>query len=107
MRGEFDLASGFALVLKPNEPPRIAVSANSSPVLVTGGRGGLRLTYGAPNEATRLVGIPGGSRLEALRIYVGGGVEIRDGQPDAMREGGVNGGRIVITLSEADGFLGK
>jgi hypothetical protein len=38
---------------------------------------------------------------------VGGGVEVRGGQPDVTIDATLSGGRIVITMSEADGFLAK
>jgi hypothetical protein len=105
--GEVDLASGIGVVLRPDGPPKLAANTNGPPVVLTGGKGGLRLTLGQAATPTTLLAFPGGSRLEAREVFIGGGVEVRDGQPDIRIDAGIVRGKLVITLSGADGFLAK
>jgi len=106
VEGEVDLASGIAVVLRPDGPPRLAANTSGPPVAVTGGRGGIKLTFGAENP-TVLLSLPGGSRLETRQVQFGMGVEVRDGQPDVRVDAAIVGGKLVISLSGADGFLAK
>jgi len=104
--GALDLAAGLVAVVRPDGPPTLAADPGGSPVVLTGGRAEVRLDYGSADAVPLLV-VPGGSRIEAGEVFALGGVEVRSGTPDVFVGAGVTDGRFVLSLSEADGFLGK
>jgi uncharacterized protein DUF6603 len=74
---------------------------------------GLALTPEPGSERLTLLGVTGGTRLEARRISVGGKATfVWDAAPGEARgelglDGRIEGGKLIISLAEADGFIGK
>jgi hypothetical protein len=69
---------------------------------------GLQLCRAAQEGSVQLVAIRSGSRVEAQEIYLAGGAEAStSGASAGFVELGAVGGRIILTLSEGDGFLAR
>ncbi len=106
LEGELDLGAGLAIAVRPDRPPELIANL-AAPVVITGGRAAVALSVKSPEGPLSLLSFPGGSRIEVQEVKASAGVEIRSGQPDVTVGAKLNGGRIVITLSGADGFLAK
>ena len=70
-------------------------------------------TSGTPGQSFILIGLAGGPRFEAMALSASAGVELAvdgasgDVTGDAVIEAALAGGKIVIDLSGADGFLAE
>ena len=103
-RGSADLAGGLVVALRPKSGLELNGDLNS-----VASNANFRIEFQrkpSPGQSTVvLLGEPDSSRLDAQQIFFGGGVEVRDMQPGAIIEGGIKQGRLLITMTEADGFL--
>jgi hypothetical protein len=103
-----DTSAGVALSLKPGESPELVANYDGPANPVTDGHLTATLSYHRIDggDGLRLVAFPGGSRIEADEVYVLGGLgRTKVGVLDPQIEFGVQKGRLVISLSGADGFL--
>jgi hypothetical protein len=103
------LEGGVAILVRPEAPVKIEtdlIGDGSAGTLASGSIGaGLRLAAEV-DEPMRLLEVVGGTKLQARELRFGGGAHIdADGSADAFVEAAIQGGEIVITLAEADGFL--
>ncbi|HEX3479203.1 MAG TPA: DUF6603 domain-containing protein [Kofleriaceae bacterium] len=104
-----DLEGGVGVFIRPGDVQlKTALAASGAAGLLASGRLGLGIRYGNPTGGvpTTLLSLPGGSRVEVQQLYARGGGEVQTtGAVEGFVEVGVVGGHIVITMSEADGFL--
>jgi uncharacterized protein DUF6603 len=127
LRGNFDLSypiGGQTSVelrtrLRLDADLAVAVVPPASLHVVAGAAGNGSLQLGlvqrpaADAERLMLLGAPGGSRLEASEISVGGVARLAvdplsgQGAGEFGVEGRLSGGKFVISLAEADGFVGS
>jgi Family of unknown function (DUF6603) len=104
--GSASIAGGIVGAIRPQSG--LSLTVDSGDIAASGK---LRLELGfkpeLPATAVILLGEPDSLRLDAQRVFVAGGVSMLNLTPDFLIETGITGGRIVIQLSEADGFLAK
>lgn len=103
-----DIMGGLAVLARPRSV-EVKTALDGATAPLASGRLGFGLRYGNPtSENVRLLSLPGGSAIEVRELYLrGGGEASASGAIDGYIEAGVVGGRIVITMSEADGFLAE
>jgi hypothetical protein len=105
---EAELDADAAVTLQPPAqfnvlPPGGAVQGRASL--------GVQRLPKAPATSIALLAIPGGSRLEAAQIGAGLVVDLQwdsasgQARADFGLEGQIKGGKLVLTMEEADGFL--
>lgn len=101
-----DLTNGLGVVLRPDGPPRVVTSLASGGAAALSGHALVKLAYERDDEQpTRLLSMPGGSRLEIQSADVGIGVSDEAGDLDVLAQLDLTGGKLVIATDEADGFL--
>lgn len=105
-RGSADLAGGLVMALRPKSDLELSADLDS-----VASNANFRIEFQrkpSPGQSTVvLLGEPDSSRLDAQQVFFGGGIEVRNMQPGVVIEGGIKQGRLVITMTEADGFLQK
>lgn len=104
----FDVSAGLAMMVRPSGIKIETGIINNSPHLPPSG---LRFSAGiqyekAGGEATIILGAPESSRLEfkSIAAKVGGAI-ISNAQQEIFVETELKGGKLVIKLGKADGFL--
>jgi hypothetical protein len=104
-----DIQGGVALFLRPGQPVVVKSDLlDGGGESLASGRIRLQLCRAAQEGSVQLVAIRSGSRVEAQEIYLAGGAEAStSGASAGFVELGAVGGRIILTLSEGDGFLAR
>jgi hypothetical protein len=104
---DLDLAGGVLLELRPTGAVMKTGVAGDGAGIAGGGRVALALRYQDPEgRPIPVLSIAGGTRLEAEQVTVqGGAAPGPHGTVDPMIEVIISGGRLVVTLDDADGFL--
>jgi Family of unknown function (DUF6603) len=109
--GQANLDVGAAVIVQPNDAITIVPPGGGGTV---SGDVQAEFTAGTPGGTPyTMLGAPGGSRLEARQLIARAGVGLAwnagSGQAtgDARVGGEVKNGKLVISLSGADGFIGK
>ena len=103
----FEMSAGLAMLVRPSGV-KMEFNILGSPELPPSGiKAKLGLEYAKPeNQPTVILGMAEGSRLEfksaATRV---GGIVISNGQYEVLVETELKGGKLVIKLGGADGFL--
>ncbi|MCC2642001.1 MAG: hypothetical protein K0S45_2414, partial [Nitrospira sp.] len=102
-----DLLKRIALLIRPDQPPRLK-TAHSLGELADG-RFAIGIRHGRPETAPQtLVTLPGGSSLSFQQFRLTGGMEKREGvSPESFLELGLLGCRVEYSLGEADAFLSE
>ena len=103
-----NLAGGVVLFLRPGQglTAKSSFLGSGAGAAMASGRVGIRFRYGtATGTPITLVGLPGGSTLQAQQMFLGAGAQDNGGAFDAFVEAGIKGGQLLITLDGADGFL--
>lgn len=105
-----DATAGIVLALRPGQPPALYANADAGGTALSSGHFAAKLTYAKlPGEdPISILAFPGGSSLTTTGFYVGGGIgRTKDGELDPSLEIGVEGGKFVLSMAQADGFLSK
>jgi hypothetical protein len=105
-----DLGAGIGVAIRPGSAElQTGFLDGGTPRAGAAGRFGIGLhRKRADAKPTELIFAPGGTRIEANDVFIEVGATLAIGkEPDPYVQVGIVGGRIVITLSGADGFLGK
>jgi Family of unknown function (DUF6603) len=102
---ETDLLQRIALILRPN--CELQVARASSLGDFAGGRIALGIRHGSPDgEAKPLITFPGGLQLSIRQLALTGGADMAAGSTgEVFLELGLLGGRLELSLDDADGFL--
>lgn len=106
---ELDLENAVALAVRPGAVTLREGLIGPGAFGSASGRLGLGVRVVPPaGERPALLTLPGGSKLDADQIYLMGGAALAlGGDPDPFIRAGVVGGRALITMAKADGFLAK
>jgi Family of unknown function (DUF6603) len=109
LEAELDLEDAVALAVRPGAVTLRSGLTGPGAIGSASGRLGLGVRVVPPTgERPALLTFPGGSRLDADQIYLLGGAALAlGGDPDPFIGAGVVGGRALITMAQADGFLAK
>jgi hypothetical protein len=105
-----DASAGVVLALRPDKAPELYANYDASASAVTSGHLTATLTYARADseDPLTILAFPGGSRIEARSTYLTGGLgRTKSGDLDPSIEAGVKGGKFVLSLAQADGFLSK
>jgi Kelch motif/Galactose oxidase, central domain len=103
IRAGTDLKQQLALFVRPGEVGARFPGAPGQELPSAGF--GVSLVF-APEEATRLFGQPGQTRLELTGATIEAAAEVRAGEPELSVRGEVDGLALVVSAAGADGFLG-
>jgi hypothetical protein len=105
-----DATAGVVLALRPGQPPALYANVDAAATALSTGHVTAKLTYAKLDgeDPISILAFPGGSRLEARSFFVSGGIgRTKAGELDPGFEIGVKGGKFVLTMAQADGFLSK
>jgi len=105
-----DASEGLLLVLRPGEPPSLFTSFESGGTPVPRGKLLATLSYSRMDneDPFTMLSFPGGSGLNAREAYLAGGLALTPtGDVDPSVEAGVKKAKLVLSMSQADGFLAK
>jgi hypothetical protein len=99
---KFDIEGGIDLLLRPGSAQlKLGTPAVS-------GRLGLGVTYGDPATPTTLLAITGGSHLDVKQVgALAGASFVSSTAIEPFVELKISGGKLVISLSQSDGFVAK
>lgn len=106
-----DVQGGIALLMRAGKDIALKVdllSSDQGTALVSGKiLFTLRLGSNTSIPLT-LISIPGGTRVQSQQIFITAGAGISGNKDlDLIVEGGLRGGKLIITAGEGDGFLKK
>lgn len=107
---DIDASAGIVLALRPGQAPALFADYDGAGSTLTTGHLSAKLVRAQPAGADPfvLLAFPGGSKIQAQTIYLSGGLgRTKAGDLDPSLEVGLTGGKFVLSLAEADGFLAQ
>ena len=108
LKGEFSLAGGVALRIRPNVPPALDIGFGSGTATAAAEVSVAIDFLNSSGKRQLLLGEPNASRLEVGRLGLRGGARVQSGSaPTAFVELEAKDGAIVVASDsdEADGFI--
>ncbi|MCK5241259.1 hypothetical protein KAR34_02290, partial [bacterium] len=106
-----DIQGGLALFLRPGQGLQLksGLLGQGTGSALASGKLMFEIRLGSDeSEPVGLLGIPGGSGLYAQKLFMKSGAGVSDSRDlDIIIEGGIAGGKIILTAGEGDGFLQK
>lgn len=104
-----DLSTGLGLVISPDQGIQILTGLSAGPAPAAfDGKVTLKLGYENAEGPVSLLTVSEGTALQASQLYLQVGAELHSsGGSDLLAEGGLLGGKLVISAKGVDGFLAK
>src|SRR5271165_848287 len=104
-----DLSTGLGLVISPDQGIQILTGLSAGPAPAAfDGKVTLKLGYENAEGPVSLLTVSEGTALQANQLYLQVGAELHSsGGSDLLAEGGLLGGKLVISAKGVDGFLAK
>jgi hypothetical protein len=102
---------GLVLLARPGQglSARAGLLGQGSGDVAGSGEIIFKIRYGSDEgDPTALIAIPGGSGLFAQKLFMAAGAGVTDDRDlDIIVEAGIEGGKLILTAGEGDGFLQK